>query len=212
MKRRIPYRVLIPLLLLLSLAAGEIAREHRPTFLRPGLHLYAYVGNAGDGTVSVVDLIGLATVATIPVGASPSGLRAHPTRDQIWGVSTTDGYAWVIDTREGRVEGRIYVGAAPFAVDFSRDGRFAYVAASGANTLSAIDCTTGRVAARAHTGRRPWLARVTPDGKQVLVPNREDSTLGIYDAQTLTLIATVGVAGNYYGHYNWAAQIAWYSR
>ena len=31
-------------------------------------------------------------------------------------------------------------------------------------------------------------------------------------ARVVGPIASVGVAGNYYGHYNWAAQIAWYSR
>ena len=31
-------------------------------------------------------------------------------------------------------------------------------------------------------------------------------------ARVVGPIADVGVTGNYYGHYNWAAQIAWYSR
>src|SRR3984893_5089381 len=173
MSRRLNYRLLIVALLILGSAAVEIAREYRPSFLRPDLRLYAYVGNTDDGTVSVIDLIRVANIATIPVGPAPSGLHANPRLNQIWGVSTQGGYAFVIDAKTSQVSARILVGTSPFAVDFSPDGSRAYVAASGSSSLVAIDCRSGQVVGRARTGRRPWLARVTPDGKYVLVPNRE---------------------------------------
>src|ERR1700739_2762100 len=145
MARRLNYRFLYLSVLILALAAIQIARERGPSFLRPGLRLYAFVGNAGDGTVSVIDLIRVSTIATIATGPTPSGLRAHPKFDQIWGVSTDGGYAFVIDAATGQVIARIPVGASPFAVDFSPDGYHAYVAASGAAALVAIDCRTGQV-------------------------------------------------------------------
>src|SRR5712675_2129157 len=154
MSRRLNYRLLFAIVLLVASATVEILRERRPSFLRPDLRLFAYVGNSRDATVSVVDLIRLGTIATIPVGPAPSGLRAHPKLDQVWGVSTEGGYAFVIDARAGRVLSRIPVGASPFATDFSPDGRFAYIAASGSSVLGAIDCRTDQVVARARTGRR----------------------------------------------------------
>ena len=59
--------------------------------------LYAYVGNTDDGTVSVIDLVRVGNIATIAVGPAPSGLRANPKLNQIWGVSTqgSGGYAFV---------------------------------------------------------------------------------------------------------------------
>src|ERR1039458_6016040 len=123
MSRRLNYRLLFAALLILASAAVEIAREYRPSFLRPGLRLYAYVGNAGDGTVSVIDLIRVGKIATIPVGPAPSGLRANPKLNQIWGVSTEGGYAFVIDTSTGQVSARIPVGMSPFAVDRSEERR-----------------------------------------------------------------------------------------
>ena len=190
MSHRLNARLIFVLVLILAGAAQQIAKEHRPSVLRPGLHMYAYVTSAGDGSsslstgssVSVVDLIRLNTVATISVGPTPSGIRAHPTRDEIWGVSTDGGYVWIIDARSGQVRTRIPVGAAPFAVDFSPDGKRAFVAASTSGTVSAIDCATQKVIATARTGKHPWLARVTPDGTRVLVPNRDDSTLSVLDA------------------------------
>ena len=114
----------------------------------PGLHLYAYVGNTGDGTISVIDLIKLSPVATIIVGPGPSGVRAHPKRPEIWGVSSAGGYAWVLDVQSNQITARIPVGTLPYALDFSPDGRRAYVAASGSNTIAAIDTASRQIVAR----------------------------------------------------------------
>jgi YVTN family beta-propeller protein len=197
-RRAFNFRLIIIAALLIGLAAREISLEQRPSFLRPGLKLCAYVANAGDGTVSVVDLVGLSVRSTVSVGPTPSGLRTHPRRAEIWGVSTNGGYVWVLDAPTDRVVARIQVGPSPIAVDFSQDGRTAYVTASGADTLVAIDCATRQIVARAHTGRRPLFAKTTPDGKSVVVINRDDATLQVFDTRTdtplLALRATIPVA------------------
>jgi YVTN family beta-propeller protein len=100
----------------------------------------------------------------------------------------------VLDAAVDRVVARISVGASPFALDFSPDGRLAYVSAAGVDAVVAIDCVTRQIVAHAHTGKRPLLARVTPDGKSVVVVNRDDSTLQVFDAGSLTLRATIPVA------------------
>jgi len=185
--------------LLAALAIGGIVlllREHRPSFLRPDLHLSAYVTTA-DGNVTVVDLVKLKAVARIAVGPGLSGMREHPTRAEIFGVSTTGGYVWILDPRanqfNGQVIARIAVGPLPYAVDFSPDGNRIYTTASGNNTLVAIDVKSRGIVARAATGREPVLAHVTPDGKTVLVVNRRDGSLGIHDATTLALRGSVSV-------------------
>jgi YVTN family beta-propeller protein len=193
-RRALNFRLIFIAVALIALVAREIALEQRPSFLRPGLRLCAYVANVGDGTVSVVDLVALAVRATVPVGATPAGLRTHPTRAEIWGVSTDGGFVWVLDAKTDRVVARISVGASPFALEFSPDGRRAYVAASGADALVAIDCASRQIVGRARTGKRPMLARVAPDGKTVVVVNRDDATLQVFDASTLALRATIPVA------------------
>jgi YVTN family beta-propeller protein len=193
-RRALNFRLIFIAVALIALVAREIALEQRPSFLRPGLKLCAYVANVGDGTVSVVDLVSLAVRATVPVGATPAGLRTHPTRAEIWGVSTDGGIVWVLDAKTDRVVTRISVGASPLALDFSPDGRRAYVTASGADSLVAIDCASRQILGRVRTGKRPLMARVTPDGKTVAVVNRDDATLQIFDASTLTLRATISVA------------------
>ncbi len=185
------------LLAALSLAGLIVLlREHRPSFLRPDLHLCAYVTTA-DGNVTVVDLVKLKAVARIAVGPGLSGMREHPTRPEIFGVSTAGGYVWMLDPRAnhfaGQVTARIAVGPLPYALDFSPDGNRVYTTASGNNTLVAIDVKSRGVVGRAATGREPVLAHVTPDSKSVLVLNRRDGTLGIHDAATLALRGSVSV-------------------
>ena len=185
--------------LLAALGIGGIVlllREHRPSFLRPDLHLSAYVTTA-DGNVTVVDLVKLKAVARIAVGPGLSGMREHPTRPEIFGLSSTGGYVWILDPRAnhftGQVTARIAVGPLPYALDFSPEGNRIYTTASGNNTLLAIDVKSRAVVGRAMTGREPVLAHVTPDGKTVLVVNRRDGSLGIHDATTLTLRGSVSV-------------------
>src|SRR2546421_3265236 len=173
-----------------------LLREHRPSFLQPDLHLSAYVSTA-DGNITVVDLVRLKAVARIPVGPGLSGMREHPTRPEVFGVSTAGGYVWILDPRAnhstGEVTARIAVGPLPYALDFSPDGTRVYTTATGNNTLVAIDVKSRGVVGWAATGREPVIARVTPDGKTVLVVNRRDASLGIHDATTLALRGSVSI-------------------
>src|SRR6266852_209494 len=143
-----------------------LLREHRPSFLRPGLRLYAYVSTA-DGNVTVVDLVKLKAFSRLYVGPGPSGMREHPTRAEILGVSSGGGYIWVLNTRANQITSRIPVGPLPYAIDFSLNGNRIFTTTSGNDTLLAIDAQTHAILARAATGHQPVLARVTPDGKSI---------------------------------------------
>src|ERR1700675_4622702 len=127
-----------------------LLREHRPSFLRPGLRLCAYV-SAGDGSVTVIDLVKLAAVARIAIGPGLSGMREHPTRAEVWGVSSGGGFVWMLNSRVNQITARIPVGPLPYAIDFSRDGSRLYTTSSGSDTLLAIDCQSRTILGRAKT-------------------------------------------------------------
>src|SRR5579871_1681129 len=190
---KLNFRLVFLILLLMGLAARELALEQQPSYLKQGLHMIAYVGNTADGTVTAIDLIKLTSAATVSVGAGPTGIRPHPTRNEIWGLSTAGGYAWVMDALTNQVIAKIPVGGEPYALDFSPDGTRAYVAASASHTVVEIDCATRRVIAKAQTGRHPWIARVSPSGKLLVVSNRDDATLSILDAASMSVLGVVKV-------------------
>jgi YVTN family beta-propeller protein len=188
-------RVIILCSALLIGAIVLIALEHRPSFLRPGLRLNAYVPTA-DGSLSVVDLVKLRTVSRIPIGPTLSGVREHPNRAEIWGVSSQGGYVWIVDATNNQRSATIPVGSQPYAIDFSSDGARAYTTSAGSDLLVGIDCESRAIVARAHTGREPVLARLTPDGKTILVLNHHDGTVSIHDATTFAQRGSVPVVAS----------------
>jgi len=109
MKLRLNWRLVFVLVILAGFATREVALELRPSFLRPDLHLFAYVSNSADGTLTVIDLVKLAPFATIAVGPGPSGVREHPTRKEIWGLSSAGGYAWILDVKSNQIVAHIAV-------------------------------------------------------------------------------------------------------
>ena len=184
-------RLYIALVLLLIFATIILLGEHRPSFLRPNLHMYAYVSTS-DGSLTVIDLAGLHVVAHIPVASDISDLREHASRDEIWGVSSTDGCVWVLDAPSGQLT-RIPVGPLPYAIDFSPSGGRVYTTSSVNDQLIAVDPASRTVLGRAKTGAEPIAVRATPDNSKVVVLNRRASTLSIHDAPTLQQLATVPV-------------------
>lgn len=183
-------RAYLALFILLISATVALLREHRPSFLRPNLHMNAYVSTS-DGSLTVIDLAGLRVIAHVPVGPGISDLREHLSRDEIWGASSLGGYVWVLDTTSNQLT-RIPVGPLPNSIDFSPSGDRIYTTSSS-DQLVAIDTASRTVLGRARTGSDPILARVTPDNKNVVVLNRRSSTVSIHDAPTLQLLASVPV-------------------
>src|ERR1700688_3635740 len=61
-KRKRYLRPVVLVAVLAAIAGWQILREYRPPVLKAGLRLYAYIANAGDGSVSVVDLVALKTI------------------------------------------------------------------------------------------------------------------------------------------------------
>src|SRR5882757_74339 len=118
MPSRRNYRVLTLLAILFLAALALLLFEHRPSFLRPGLRLNAYITSA-DESLTVVDLVNLRTVSRVYIGRGLSGVREHPTRPEIWGTSAAGGFVWVLDARSNQVSARIPVGALPYTLDFS---------------------------------------------------------------------------------------------
>jgi DNA-binding beta-propeller fold protein YncE len=185
------FRLYFGLTILLVSAIVVLLREHRPSFLRPNLHMYAYVSTA-DGSLTVIDLAKLQAIAKIPVGPAISDLREHAKRDEIWGVSSAGGYVFVLDTPTNHIT-RIPVGTSPLSLDFSPKGDRIYTTAAGSDQLVAIDTASRQIYGRAHTNSEPIQARLTPDGKNIAVVNRRAGILTIHDARTLQLLSSIPV-------------------
>ena len=185
------FRVYFLIAILLVFGAVILLREHRPSFLRPDLHLNAYISTP-DGSLDVVDLASLRTINKIYAGPGISDLREHTVRPEIWGVSNVGGYVFALDTRTNQLD-RIAVGPSPLEIDFSADGKRVYTTSAGSDQLVAINTASRSIAGRVHTGSGPVQARLTPDQKTVVVVNRGSASLILHDATTLQPRASINV-------------------
>jgi YVTN family beta-propeller protein len=96
----------------------------------------AYVGNYGDGTVSVVN--GTVVAATITVGSFPLAVAVNSTTNQIYVGNSGDGTITVIDGATNVAIATVSVGSDPSAISWNTTTNVAYVINKGDDTVSVI--------------------------------------------------------------------------
>ncbi|MFJ9894341.1 beta-N-acetylglucosaminidase domain-containing protein [Streptomyces sp. NPDC091280] len=97
-----------------------------------------------------------------------------------------------IDLSSGK-SGEIAVGNNPGDVVVSADGRTAYAANQGSDTVSVIDVAKGTVTATVAVGKVPAGLALTPDGGTLWVANYTDGTVQPVDTASLTAGTPVAV-------------------
>ena len=91
------------------------------------------------------------------------------------------GTASAIDTNTHSVRRTIRVGKLPLNINWSPDGRFAYVVNNDSDTVSVIRADTLNVTATLPTGKAPTSIAVLPDGSRAYVSNSEAGSLTVLD-------------------------------
>lgn len=131
----------------------------------------AFVTNAGDNTLSVIDLVTLQPVATVPTGEYPHGLALSPDERVLFVANLQENALSVIDTESLTEVDRISVGHAPTQITFTPNGSEAYVAMRDANAVAVVDVEARRVVDVVQVGTAPAQLEATADGKYVVVAN-----------------------------------------
>lgn len=155
----------------------------------------AYVTNAGENTVSVIDT-GTNTPVDAPISivALPQAAVISPDGSLLYvaavDTTTSAGSVTVIDTATNTTVGApISVGALAQAIAVSPDGGHLYIANAGDNTVSVIDTATNTVVgAPIAVGGFPDAVAVSPEGSRVYVANFNDNSVTVIDTATNTAI------------------------
>ncbi len=159
-----------------NLTSGPIAEiavgQHPAHVIADQQGARAFVTNAGDDTVTVVDLREQEAVGTIGTGDYPHGLRMSPDGSVIYVANVEDGSVSVIDTTQLTEVARIPVGKAPVQVGFTPDGSRVYVSLRDENRVAVIDTAARAVIGSIEVGRNPIQVHATPDGRFVYVANQ----------------------------------------
>lgn len=181
-------RFAIALLTILSAGCTQKLPDYPPAYRE-----YAYVSNGKSNSVSVLDMRNYRLIATIPVGANPTGIAANSQKNEIYAVNTGGNSVSVIDAEQNRVVGTIAVERAPYFIDVSADGKRGYVANSGSNSVSVIDLVNRRVLRNIPVGNAPGLARVSKDGTLVVVSERLGNSVSVIDTEKLAVRSSLPV-------------------
>ena len=157
---------------------------------------FAYVTNAMDNNLSVIDLQQKKVVATIPTGNMPHGLRLSPDGRAIYVANVNDNSISVIDITQSKEVTRIPVGKAPVQVGFTPDGRRVYVSLRDENSVAVIDVGQRKKIATVAVGRNPIQVFATPDGRYVYVANQgteanPDNTVSVIQTANNRVVATI---------------------
>lgn len=106
------------------LAEVPVGREPRFVALSPN-NARAYVTNAVDGTLSIIDLTAATPVAAgnaIDVGIEPRGVAITPNGTYAFVAGHTTGDVAVVRLSNNEVVGRVNTGGNPYAIAISNDG------------------------------------------------------------------------------------------
>lgn len=122
-----------------------------------------WAANAGDGTVSIVDVAAKKVVATFPVGAKRSNrLKFTPDGRRVLISDLTNGDLFVIDVAARKETKRLNLGRSVAGILVTPDGSRAYVAATNDNYVAVVDLKTLEPSGRISTGNGPdgmdWIA------------------------------------------------------
>lgn len=172
------------LLLVLTTALSGCRKQDFPQY-PSNYREYAYVTNAGSNSVSVIDVVNVRPEREIAVGQNPVAVAASPTRNEVYvvnsGAAAGLGSLTVINAESNAAVATIGLRRQPVSIDVSADGKFAYVANSGSNSVSVVDLEARREVAAIGAGEQPVAARISPDGKSLAAANRQGNSVTIID-------------------------------
>lgn len=156
----------------------------------------AFVTNAEDDTLSVIELASRTVTANVATGDYPHGQRLSPDGREIMVANMQSGTVSVIDIETLKEVASIPVGRTPVQVGFTPDGSRLYVSLRDANQVAVVDVKTRQLIARLDVGRNPIQVFATPDGRFVYVANQgteadPDNRVSVIAVATNTVVATI---------------------
>ena len=161
-----------------------------------GDQAFAYVTNASDNSVSVIDTSTRTVVQTVTgVLGLPQRVVVSSDGTRLYVVSNGGQlYTFSINLGTGQLTQIATLATGlnqPRGLAIAPDGNTAYVAAASGANVGVIDTATNTVTTTISVGSIPVGISVNPAGTRVYVSNVGSNTVSVIDTTTYTVIATV---------------------
>ena len=180
----------------------------------------AYVSNSYSDTVSVIDTVTNAVIATIGFDDAPRKPTASadnagtvdlahglvnptvsPDGQHVYVAKSIGGGIAVIDVETNVVTTVVDAGGPkPSGLVFTCDGERLVVTLLGPTVdapgaVTVIDCTTGVVASPVPVGAQPERVALSPDGRHAYVVSLHSKSLSVFDVDARAVVATIALPG-----------------
>ena len=148
-----------------------------------------------------IDTKTLQAVDATPVGQRPRFAAFSADGTRLWASSEIGGTVSVIDvasrtvvdTVSFAVKGVASDRIQPVGIQFSKDGRHAFVALGPSDRVAVVDTATHRVESYILVGRRVWQLALNAAGTRLFTTNGASGDVTVIDAETFKPIRTVKV-------------------
>lgn len=200
------------LLVSLSLALGIAGTDLLVAAQPPAEAYRVLVTNERSGTLSVIDGITRATVATVPLGKRPRGLKTSPDGKLLYvalsgspiagpGVDESklppadkgaDGIG-IVDLATLKLVKVLRGVSDPEQLAVSADGKRLFVASEDTGQAIVLDAADGKVLAKLAVGGEPEGVTLSPDGRHVYVSSEEDHHVAVIETASNRIVATLEV-------------------
>jgi YVTN family beta-propeller protein len=140
-----------------------------------------------------IDLAAMRVTRRLRIGKGPAhSVMLTPDRRYVLVNAAGENFIAVVDRETLRVIRRIPTGLFPCDLDFTPDGKVAYVPERDQDTVASLDLQTFEVLRRASFpgGSKPHMLRVAPDGGSVWVQTAKGGTNDVLDPDTLAVRST----------------------
>ncbi len=165
---------------------------------------YAYIPNAYDNTVSIVNTVTDSVVATIPVGRLPYGEAVCTSTKTVYIVNASSSTISVISKATNTVTRTLTLpNAAAGTMAVSPDGTKIYVvSASPKGMVDVINTATNALIDTVFVGGNPLAIAISPDGSKVYVGNNLNettpSTVSVINTATDTITTAIPIGKTLY--------------
>lgn len=160
-----------------------------------------YIANAGEGTISVIDIKNNEEIEKIDIGSEQAshGIALSSDGQTVYTGTGFDGKSLlVIDTKTKETIKKIEFNQGVHGIDISPDGKSLFISLNpglGENggSLTIIDTETLELITEVETEDGPAHVAVTASGKQVWVANVNDNSVSVIDTDSKQLVKTIEV-------------------
>ncbi|GEM_PF-1709823 len=153
----------------------------------------AYVSNALNDTIQVVDVKSETVLRSFRTGTMPSQMVVTRDGKSLYVLNRLDKTVTRLSTADGRTEATFQGGDSPYGLAVSKDESTLFVSDSSAGRVLALDAKTGARTAEIPVGESPTALRLDPEGKTLFVSNRGSNSVSIVDTASFSETSRVEV-------------------